>query len=90
MTFSKSVTEIRRAVLREFRAGTDVGELLALAISSAQEALDVEDDGFQLTANRPGSWEAAPLQYYLDSTERWRTDKATQPLTAEPRKDTDR
>ena len=75
MAFQKSVTEIRRAMLREFRAGRDVGELLAASVNAAQVELDVKRDGVALTANRPGSWEAAPLQDYLDSTEALREGK---------------
>ena len=41
-TFDKSVNEIRRALLREHRAGVDVGELLVHAVTAAQKELSGE------------------------------------------------
>lgn len=56
-TFDKSVSEIRRALLREHRAGVDIGELLVAAVTAADRALAPNFDS--ITSNRPGSWEAA-------------------------------
>lgn len=59
-TFEKSVTEIRRAILREHANGIDVGELLVAAVTGADRKLAV--DFRSVTDNRPGSWEAALVE----------------------------
>ena len=58
--FEKSVAEIRRAILREHRAGVDIGELLVAAVTAADRKLAEDYDS--VTSNRPGSWEAAIVE----------------------------
>ncbi|GAA2828626.1 hypothetical protein FB468_0989 [Leucobacter komagatae] len=63
-TFAKSVDEIRRAIMREHRAGIDVGELLVAAVTAADRQL--AHDFRSLTDNRPGSWEAALVAQVIE------------------------
>jgi hypothetical protein len=62
--FRVDVEAIAAAVLREFAAGTDIGEVIFYALKVAQ--IDVAED-FDLLDNRPGSWEAANLQAMMDA-----------------------
>ena len=66
-TFDKSVSEIRRALVREFNHNVDVGEVLVAAVTAAQHDLDDKHGNKYLTDNRPGSWEAALLYNILQS-----------------------
>lgn len=59
-TFDKSVTEIRRAILREHAAGVDIGELLVAAVSAADKKLSTVYRS--VTDNRAGSWEASIVE----------------------------
>lgn len=68
-TVHKSADEIRRAILREHRAGVDIGELLVIAVSAAQADLQLRAGEYEytdVTSNRPGSWEAAILVQLID------------------------
>jgi hypothetical protein len=59
---------VRRALIRQLNAGTDVGEFLVAAVCAAERQLDTETQAYRtLTGNRPGSWEAALLQRMIDA-----------------------
>lgn len=70
-TFQKSADEIRRAIIRELKAGVDVGELLVHAVCAAEDQVAAAAVAgtpmrggryghvYSITANRPGSWEAS-------------------------------
>lgn len=62
--FDEDLTAVKDAILRQFAAGTDVGELVYLAMVEAQREVA---EGFNLLDNRPGSWEAAGLSQLMDS-----------------------
>jgi len=71
MSYEDDVTAVRRALLRQFREGTDVGAFLVDAVVRAQKQLLVPSStslGWQsLTDNRSGSWEAALLANMIES-----------------------
>lgn len=59
---------VRRALIRQLNAGTDVGEFLVAAVVAAERQLDTETQAWRtLTGNRPGSWEAALLRQMIES-----------------------
>lgn len=63
-TFERSVADIQRAILREHRAGVDVGELLVAAVTAADRQLG--KNYRSVTDNRPGSWEAALVEQMVE------------------------
>lgn len=52
------------ALLRQLQNGTDVGAFLLTCVTDAQRQIA---RGYTLTANRPGSWEAALLDGFIDA-----------------------
>ena len=73
---SDRVENIRRQLVGALKDGSDVGEVLVLAVCAAQKWLDAHParDEFSpldpqgLTDNRPGSWEAALVDQALESS----------------------
>jgi hypothetical protein len=64
MEFGEDVQTVKAALLRQFGAGTDLGELVYLAMLEAQREVA---DGHTLLDNCPGSWEAYGLQFLMDN-----------------------
>lgn len=62
--FDEDLTTVKDAILRQFGAGTDIGELVYLAMVEAQR--EVAED-YNLLDNRLGSWEAAGLSQLMAS-----------------------
>ena len=62
--FTADVDAVRRALLRQLRNGTDIGEFIYYAFKAAQEQVE---PGFNLLDNRPGSWEAASLDTMMEN-----------------------
>lgn len=60
----EDVEAIKEAILRQFGAGTDIGELIYAAMLEAQREVA---DGYNLLDNRPGSWESAGLSSLMES-----------------------
>ncbi|AOY74450.1 hypothetical protein ARZXY2_4951 (plasmid) [Arthrobacter sp. ZXY-2] len=58
----EDVTAVKDAILRQLSAGTDIGELVYLAMVEAQREVA---KGHDLLDNRPGSWEAAGLEILM-------------------------
>lgn len=50
------------ALLRQLRNGADVGEFLLDCVTEAQRRIE---PGYELTDNRPGSWEADLLNGFV-------------------------
>lgn len=61
--FAADVDRIRLALLRQLRAGTDIGELIYYAFKEAQEQVI---EGCTLLDNRPGSWESGCLDQMME------------------------
>lgn len=62
--YHEDVEAIRDAILRQLGAGTDIGELVYAAMLEAQREVA---DGYDLLANRPGSWESDGLSSLMES-----------------------
>lgn len=73
-TTDSRIDTIRRELVGALNDGTDVGEVLVLAVIAAQEWLDAhpvrdypDEPAYarELTDNRPGSWEASFIDQIL-------------------------
>ncbi|MDO5867110.1 MULTISPECIES: hypothetical protein [Paenarthrobacter] len=64
--YHEDVEAIKDAILRQFGAGTDIGELVYTAMVEAQREVA---DGYTLLDNRPGSWESAGLSSLMDGVQ---------------------
>ncbi|WAH99774.1 hypothetical protein [Arthrobacter sp. MMS18-M83] len=64
--FDEDVTSVKDAILRQLAAGTDIGELIYLAMVDAQREVA---DGHTLLENRPGSWEASGLSTLMGNVQ---------------------
>lgn len=62
--FDEDLQGIKDAILRQLAAGTDIGELIYLAMAAAQREVA---EGYNLLSNRPGSWEATALEPLMDN-----------------------
>jgi len=67
MTCQSDIDTARRTLVREFKAGRDVGAFLVEAACAAQRQLTAEGTYAVLTDNRSGSWEASLLEQMLES-----------------------
>ena len=64
-SYSDDLAVVRRALIRRYHDGQDVGEFLVEAVAAAQQQLARDDSYRRLTDNRPGSWEAALVDQIL-------------------------
>jgi hypothetical protein len=62
--FDEDLQAIKDAILRQLAAGTDIGELVYLAMVEAQREVA---EGYNLLSNRPGSWESAALETLMNN-----------------------
>ncbi|WP_454813007.1 hypothetical protein [Paenarthrobacter nitroguajacolicus] len=60
----EDVEVIKEAILRQFGAGSDIGELIYTAMLEAQREVA---NGYDLLDNRQGSWESAGLASLMES-----------------------
>lgn len=61
--YHEDVEAIKDAILRQFGAGADIGELIYAGMLEAQRQVA---DGYTLLDNRPGSWESAGLASLME------------------------
>ena len=61
------VATIARCLIAAHAAGSDVGEVLVLAVAEAQRTVHQSTEAC-LTSNRPGSWEADHLDNIIESS----------------------
>lgn len=62
--FDEDLQAVKDAILRQLATGTDIGELVYLAMVEAQREVA---NGHTLLDNSPGSWEAAGLSTLMSN-----------------------